>query len=177
MEAFYRQRHPRLRQFVARRVVGQGEVEDVCQEIWRIFFNRFEVFRVDYDDPAQALYPIARCRIADFWKQRSGRREFLVAGGDLVELAEKVRPVVVTDDGDCQLWDLQEALAALPARQREALSLRYLEDLSVRMTAAEMGVSENTVKKHLKDGLAALRALPSLTSYRSAAPVVQEVRK
>ncbi|MFD8308900.1 RNA polymerase sigma factor [Streptomyces sp. NPDC059690] len=174
MEDFYRERHPRLRQFVARRVVGQGEVEDVCQEIWRIFFNRFEVFRVDYDDPAQALYPIARCRIADFWKQRTGRREFLVAGEDLVELAEKVRPVV-TDDGDCRLWDLQEALAALPARQREALSLRYLEDLSVRTTAAEMGVSENTVKKHVREGLSVLRALPSLTSYRSAATVTQEV--
>ncbi|MFJ9121300.1 RNA polymerase sigma factor [Streptomyces sp. NPDC102394] len=176
MEAFYRQQHPRLKQFVARRVVGQGEVEDVCQEIWRIFFNRFEVFRVDYDDPAQALYPIARCRIADFWKQRTGRREFLVAGEDLVELAQKVR-LVVADEEACQLWDLQQALAALPARQREALSLRYLEDLSVRITATEMGVSENTVKKHLKDGLTALRALPSLTFYRSTAAVAQEVRK
>ena len=37
-------------------------------------------------------------------------------------------------------------LADLPDRQREAIVLRFLEELSVEQTAAAMGCAEGTVK-------------------------------
>ena len=53
-----------------------------------------------------------------------------------------------------------EVLAAvrnLPARQREALVLRYYADLSEAQTAETMGVSAGSVKSHTARALAALR--------------------
>jgi RNA polymerase sigma-70 factor (sigma-E family) len=53
-----------------------------------------------------------------------------------------------------------EVLAAvrlLPARQREALALRYYLDLSEAQTAEAMGVSPGAVKSHTSRALAALR--------------------
>jgi RNA polymerase sigma-70 factor (sigma-E family) len=53
-----------------------------------------------------------------------------------------------------------EVLAAvrlLPARQREALALRYYLDLSEAQTAEAMGVSPGAVKSHTARALAALR--------------------
>jgi RNA polymerase sigma-70 factor (ECF subfamily) len=55
--------------------------------------------------------------------------------------------------------DLQRALQRLPRRQREALVLFYVGDLTVHVAADLMGVSDGTVKAHLAQGRAALRQL------------------
>jgi len=52
--------------------------------------------------------------------------------------------------------ELLAALAALPARRREAIVLRYWLDLPEREIAAAMGVSTGTVKSHVSRGLDAL---------------------
>ena len=47
-------------------------------------------------------------------------------------------------------------LQALPAQQRAAVALHYLEDASVLQIADELGLAEGTVKVHLMRGRAAL---------------------
>ena len=49
-----------------------------------------------------------------------------------------------------------DALAALPARRREAIVLRYWLGLSEAEIAAAMGISAGTVKSQVSRGLAAL---------------------
>ena len=52
---------------------------------------------------------------------------------------------------------LVQALRQLPARQREAFSLRVLQDLDVATTAKAMGCSEGSVKTHLSRARDALQ--------------------
>ncbi|MFM6849298.1 MAG: sigma-70 family RNA polymerase sigma factor, partial [Terrabacter sp.] len=54
---------------------------------------------------------------------------------------------------------LFEALQALPEQQRKVVVLRHWLGLSVRETAAELGISEGTVKSHSSRGLAALESV------------------
>jgi RNA polymerase sigma-70 factor (sigma-E family) len=55
--------------------------------------------------------------------------------------------------------DVVAALRRLPARQREAVVLRYYADLTEPQIAEAMGLSVGAVKSHLHRGRAALAAL------------------
>jgi RNA polymerase sigma-70 factor (ECF subfamily) len=52
---------------------------------------------------------------------------------------------------------LVDALGHLPRRQREAVALRYLADLSVDEVARTLGVSTGTVKQSVHRALRTLR--------------------
>jgi RNA polymerase sigma-70 factor (sigma-E family) len=54
---------------------------------------------------------------------------------------------------------LFDALQSLPQQQRKVVVLRHWLGLSVRETAAELGITEGTVKSHSSRGLAALEAV------------------
>jgi len=64
-----------------------------------------------------------------------------------------------SDVGDRQ--DLIAALSRLPAMQRKTVVLRHWIGLSVTETAAELGLSEGTVKSHTSRALERLHTLMS----------------
>lgn len=72
--------------------------------------------------------------------------------------ARRPLKVAVAADGELEIrLDLASAVARLPRRQREAVSLRYFGDLPERDVAALMDVSVGSVKTHVHRGLVSLR--------------------
>ncbi|MEZ5168622.1 MAG: sigma-70 family RNA polymerase sigma factor [Acidimicrobiales bacterium] len=57
-----------------------------------------------------------------------------------------------------------DALRSLPRRQRDCLALHYLLELPVADIADTLGLSPNSVKTHLKRGLASLRQAEELAA-------------
>lgn len=93
-----------------------------------------------YDDPVAWIRRVAVNRILN--QRRSGRRrESAMArrgpGDEYVP-----HPLI----GDLAL---ASALAALPLRQRTAMALRFIADLSVADVARAMNISEGAVKSHV----------------------------
>jgi len=63
--------------------------------------------------------------------------------------------IVLRDDQQRVL----DAVRELPTQQRNCVVLRYYEELGVAGIAAALGISENSVKTHLKRGMATLGRL------------------
>lgn len=117
------------------------------------------------DRPATEWTPlfwtVLRSRIVDMQRRRGFRLKWL-----LPPAADEDGPVDWADpgpdpsrhnDGREAYARLTGALRALPPRQREAFSLRVLEELDVGTTARVMGCSEGSVKTHLSRAREALR--------------------
>lgn len=106
------------------------------------------------------FWSILRSRIIDQQRRRTFRLGWLGGGGSEgagIEWADDGPDPSRAHDGREAYARLVEALRALPRRQREAFTLRVLEEFDVADTARIMGCSEGSVKTHLSRARTALQ--------------------
>ncbi|NOX31549.1 MAG: sigma-70 family RNA polymerase sigma factor [Actinobacteria bacterium] len=77
------------------------------------------------------------------------RRRLAEARALLRQSRERWTDPAAFDDGDGEFWD---TVRSLPARQRQVISLHYVNSLSVKEIASTLDLSEATVKTHLQRG-------------------------
>jgi RNA polymerase sigma-70 factor (ECF subfamily) len=127
---------------------GDGEVAADCVQdaFMRAYARWGRVSKLE--DPVGWIRHVAVNRIRDhFRRAERGRRAF----GRLAGEAEVSAPP------PAEPGELAALLESLPAQQRIAAALFYVEDLSVAEVAAAMRLSEGAVKYHLHAARAALR--------------------
>jgi len=110
------------------------------------------------DRPAAEWTPlfwsVLRSRIIDVQRRRTFRLKWLTDArdpdGEEIDWADEATPDPSRAHDGREAWGrLATALRGLPARQREAFTLRVLEELDVEATAKIMGCGEGSVKTHL----------------------------
>ena len=118
------------------------------------------------DRPASEWTPlfwtVLRSRIVDAQRRRSFRLGWMSPADAReepvgIEWADDAPDPSRANDGREAYGVLVQALRELPRRQREAFTLRVLEDLDVATTARVMGCGEGSVKTHLSRARDALR--------------------
>lgn len=125
-------------------LVGPQEAEDCWQET---FLAALEAYPRLYAGNSSAwIMTIARNKATDAHR-RQGRSPLPV---------ESVpdQPVGAAPPPDHELW---ATARSLPAKQAEALALRYAGDLAYSEVAAAMGCSEDAARQSVRQGLKKLR--------------------
>jgi RNA polymerase sigma factor (sigma-70 family) len=125
-----------------RAMVGVQAAEDCFQETFLAALRAYPRLRPD-SAPRAWLLTIAHNKAIDHL--RAGRRERTAE----LDAAGEDPPVA-----DAAVWG---AVAELAPRQRAAVALRYIGDLSHREIAAAIGCSEEASRRSLHDGLETLR--------------------
>lgn len=114
------------------------------------------------DEWTPLFWSILRRKIIDVQRRHSFRLRWLMPAGErneesLVDWADPSAGPSQSHDQREAYARLVRALRGLPARQREAFTLRVLEELDVADTAKAMGCSEGSVKTHLSRARDALQ--------------------
>lgn len=126
------------------------------------------------DRPAAEWTPlfwsVLRSRVTDLQRRRTFRLAWLLPApahgdGEPIEWADEGPDPQRRHEHREAYARLADALARLPRRQREAFTLRVLEELDVATTARVMGCSEGAVKTHLSRARETLQA--ELDDWRS----------
>ncbi|HKJ25115.1 MAG TPA: sigma-70 family RNA polymerase sigma factor [Myxococcota bacterium] len=145
---------PEIRSLVRRRLPDEAAVEDVVQNTLLAIHRSRHTYR-----PERPFGPwlraVTRNAFVDHVRARGRRSEREVSLEAVPEPAGEPAPAY---EGSGLSPELERALAALPAAQREAVELIQLRGLSVAEAAVRAGVSIAALKVRAHRGYRALRA-------------------
>ncbi|KPN05868.1 RNA polymerase sigma factor [Xanthomonas arboricola] len=147
---------PALRRWLRKHAPGNVDCDDVIQETYAILAGLGEVGHIA--NPRAYLFTAAQSVLL-----QQVRRARIVS----IESVAEIERLDITQDersperhaiAGQELRRIGEALAALPDKCRQVFLLRKVDGLSQREIAALLGISENTVEKHIVKGLRLLMA-------------------
>ena len=150
--ALYQAHALRLIKLAVLMVGDQLTAEDVVQDAFLGLYRRWSALQ-DQDRALSYVRTsvINGCRMSHRGKYRRGHIAPEVPGH-----AESAEATAMLGEAHREVLD---ALRRLPARQREAVVLRYYLDMTEAQAAHAMGVSRGTVKSATSRGIAALARL------------------
>lgn len=137
---------PDLRRWLATRL-PPSDVDDVVQESYAILAGMQAVDHIAA--PRNYLFTVAKSvMLKSLRKGRVVEMDRFAEAESLQVPCDRPGPEVVVADRQ-ELKRLGAMIEQLPLKCRQAFVLRKLHGLSQRQVAAEMGISENTVEKHM----------------------------
>jgi RNA polymerase sigma factor (sigma-70 family) len=151
----YERRYPLIRGYLRRRIGPHPDlVLDLVAETFARALEHREQFDPQRGTAVGWLVGIARHllleavregRVADASRRRLGMERIVVADEQLQTIERE------------STSELERSLMGLPQEQREAIERRVLEEEPYAAIAAQIGCSEQLIRKRVSRGLAALR--------------------
>jgi RNA polymerase sigma factor (sigma-70 family) len=143
------------------------EAEDILQDVFFQFVSGFETIE-SLDRVTSWLYSVARNKIIDRYRRdasRPQRTDFEWITGKEDDVPLTLQDILPDLDNTPEstllreaIWDeITDALAELPADQREIFIQNEMEEKSFREIADETGVSINTLLSRKRYAILALR--------------------
>ncbi len=147
---------------LANRLLGwPGDVEDITQDIFLAAYLGLKKFRCDCSLKTW-LFTITTNRCRSYRYKRMLRLRFFSQAADKAASARGRAADKVSMDSET-FERVRQAVTALPAKYREPIVLRYLQEVSTDEISRILGISENTLqvrltraKKRLRHDLAKL---------------------
>lgn len=148
---------PALRAWLRHKNAPGIEIDDVVQETYARLSTIAEVEKIR--DPKTYMFQVAHSIVVSAIRRSRIVPIMAVAHLEALETpAEAPDPETQINDHQ-ELHKLAEAIGRLPGKIRDVFILRRVHDLPQREVARRLGLSENTVEKHMSKGFALMADL------------------
>lgn len=161
------QERGRLLNFIRKRVPDDADAEDLVQDVFLQYANHYDLVS-PIRQVTSWLFTVARNKIIDFYRKKrpitlSQLSQPRAAVDEDAPYLEEIYFEDATDPDQVLLrqtvWEaLQEALADLPAGQRDVFVWHELEGRSFKEIAAETGIPVNTLLSRKRYAVLQLRS-------------------
>lgn len=145
---------PQLRAWLGRRSTPGIDIDDVVQESYAILAGLHAVDHIQ--NPRVYFFEVAKSVILQSFRQKRVVAFSALAEFDALVIPDDSPSPEAIAAGRQELGRLADLVDKLPPKCREAFVLRKVRGLSQREVAAAMGVSENTIEKHIGKALGLL---------------------
>lgn len=142
---------PALRAWLGARPVVRLEVDDIVQETYAVLAALDDVAHVR--NPRAYMFTVARSVLLQHVRRARIVSIETMSEIDRLPTQREERSPDRHAAAHQELRRIGVLIAALPAKCRQAFVLRKVNGLSQREVARRMGISENTVEKHVGKGL------------------------
>ncbi len=150
-EAVYTEYSEKIRGYVFGKIANQHDAEDLVGDIFVKVYEKYATFDAGRASLSTWIYTITRNTVIDYFRTHHVH----------TELTDELSDAGSADDALLQreaLQSLGEALRGMDARSRTLIILRYEKGLTLKETAARLGVSYVYVKILHRNALKTLRA-------------------
>ena len=139
--------------FIRKRVKNVEDADDVLQDVYVQLADADRLLK-PIDQVAAWMYTVARNRITDMYRKKKPEslpeiyddREDDIFVAEMRDLMFDNGSTPETEYLRSLVWDeLEEALAELPAEQRQAFELTEMQGLSFKQISEQTGVTVNTL--------------------------------
>lgn len=149
-EALYAEYAGKVRGYVFGKLTSKADAEDLVSDIFLKVYEKYPTFDAARASVSTWIYAITRNTVIDYFRVHR----------PCSELPDDLPDEAGVDDGLLQQESLRilgEALSRLDDRSRALIVLRYYKGMSLKDTAARLGISYAYVKVLHKDALRLLR--------------------
>jgi len=144
-EQVWKEFHPKLKQFVLKRIPDEQSSEDILQNVFLKIHTRIDTLR-DEEKLQSWIYQIARNAIADYYREQRTTSSSTDLPEELVLSEEPADHNVVKE----LIPSIKAMVDSLPADYREALYLTEYEGLTQRELADRLGLSFSGAKSRVQ---------------------------
>jgi RNA polymerase sigma-70 factor (family 1) len=139
------------------RVIGNREdAEDIIQEVFASLWNRRKALNLT-GRLAGYLQVSVKYKAINYIDRNITRRHYLEALSRVADAGTAASPEVLLRVKEVQQL-IQTVIGNMPPKMREVFQLSRREHLSHKEIAIRLGISEETVKKHIQHAMQLLRS-------------------
>lgn len=143
-EQLYEQYYTPILRYILKRISSYQDAEDLAANVFVTAYRNYEGYAPTKASPATWLYMICSSRLKNYYRDRR----------ENISLDDEENPVDVSSDElieDAVLMEersrmLHQAIDRLPERQRQAVRMKYFQNMSAADIAVELGTTAGNVR-------------------------------
>lgn len=151
-EVVYKQYYIRLCRYAWSFVDDMDAAKDVVSEVFLKFWNERE--SINLDTVGQYLYKAVRNQSLNWLRKEQGMQKYF----EYCKAAETFEADMYLKNMDSRLDEMLRVIGTMPAKTQHVLRQCYVNGLSYKEVATELGITTDGVKKHITKAFALLRS-------------------